>query len=290
VPLATTFTLTGCSAETAPGTAGTLWTGVLRDLAMVNAAVTTGLASAVDFELAGIGNTDLSTVVRPHVSRAEAIESLAATFADPIDYGFWDGGEFYCKARVAAAGARDILIDSSTPGIDFAVFKNTEDTPDVVKVLYTFRDVAGGTYPAPDGVLLAVYRDANGTFSGAWNDASYKVEVWDDWADMSLEAGQAIGIGDQIIAWLGANAYQGTVTVATPTVPLRGGGTKLTAYIRAGDYIEDANLATGPLMITSMEMDVDSGIATLGIGETRAEFVARIGPRRKAIESWKART
>jgi hypothetical protein len=107
---------------------------------------------------------------------------------------------------------------------------------------------------------------------------------------MSLEAGQAIAIGDQIIAWLGANAYQGTVTIATPTVPLRGGGTKLTAYIRAGDYIEDANLATGPLMITSMEMDVDSGIATLGIGETRAEFVARIGPRRKAIKSWKART
>jgi hypothetical protein len=105
------------------------------------------------------------------------------------------------------------------------------------------------------------------------------LDVWDQWEDMSLETAQAADIGDQILAWLDTNSYAGTVTISTPTVPLRDGGTKLTAYIRAGDYIEDAYLATGPLMITSMTMDVDSGVATLGIGETKDEFVARIEKR-----------
>jgi hypothetical protein len=238
-------------------------------------AVTTGLATTADTSPVGIGNWGLN--VRDEVSRAGAIETIAATSATPFDYGFWESKTWHCHPRVAAAGTHDILINSSTPAIDFAVFKATEDTPTRVKVLYKFRDVDGGSSVYPAGTLLAVYRPSAPT----WGDASVVLDVWDQWADMSLETGQANAIGDQILAWLDANAYEGTVTIATPTVPLRGGGTKLTAYIRAGDYIEDANLDTGPLMITSMEMDVDSGVATLGVGETRAEFVARIEPRVK---------
>ena len=274
-PLTTTMTLVGVNVGTDPGTTGAIWSGVYPDTAMMNIACSTGLATAADWESAGIGNTLWGLAFRPHMSRAEAIETMAATYSAPIDYGFWESSTWYCHARAAAAGTHDILIDSSTPGIDFSVFKSAEDTPTHVKVIYTFRDVVDGTSAYPDGTLRAVYRPSAPT----WTDASKVLDVWDQWADISLETGQANAIGDQILAWLDANAYAGTVTIATPTVPLRGGGTKNTAYIRAGDYIEDENLATGPLMITSMTMDVDSGVATLGIGETRAEFVARIKPR-----------
>ena len=50
----------------------------------------------------------------------------------------------------------------------------------------------------------------------------------------------------------------------------------MTAYIRAGDYIEDANLATGRLMITGFQYDVDSAVATLTIGDNPKDFVARL--------------
>jgi hypothetical protein len=279
VPTATTFTMTGVNVTTTAGTHGYVYEARRLDQFMANIAVTTGLATSSSLQAGGVGPLNWSLNVRPHMSRAEALDMLAATWENPLDYGFWDGATFYCKERIAPSGDRDILIDSSQPAIDFNVFKATEDAPTVVKVLYKFRDVDGGTSVYPDGTLLAVYRESGGTFTGDWTDASYVLDVWDEWSDLSLETGQAEALADQILAWLDQNAYQGTITIAAPTVPLRGGGTKNTAYIRAGDYIEDSNLATGPLMVTSMSMDPDSGTATLGIGDNRRDFVRRVTAR-----------
>ena len=259
------------------GTAGTVYVPHRIDEAMSGIAggdsgVTTGLSASSDLQTGGIGNVAWGLNVRPHLSRAEAIEAIAAAYVDPIDYGFWDSAAFYCKERIAAAGTHDILIDSEAAGIDFDVFKDVENSPGYVKVLYKLRDVDGGTSEYADGTQLAAYWPSAPT----WADASLTVDVWDDWADVMMATTTAQYIAYQILKWIGNNVYVGTVTIATPTVPLRSGGWKYTSHIRAGDYIEDTNLDTGELMVTSMSMDVDSGVATLGIGENRRDFVARM--------------
>jgi len=276
----TTFNMTGVNVTGSAGADGGLVRAKRVDEALADIALTTGLATSSNVQTVGIGLGNWGLNVRPHVSRAEAIDLFAMTHSAPIDYGFWEGAAFNRKERATPAAANDYLIDSNLPGIDSAVFAATEESPTHVKVLYKFRDVDGGTSVYPDGTVLAVYRP----YVPTWDDASVVLDVWDEWADLSLETGQARDLCDQILAWIAANAYQGEHVIATPTVPLRTTGTKLTAYIRGGDYIEDANLAntnlaTGRLMITSFSMDADSGVATLGIGENRRDFVARITPR-----------
>jgi hypothetical protein len=281
-----TVTRTGILTFTVPVnvTAVTTGTGQVHGAkpiadALSEIAITTGLATSSYLAVIGNGNWGLN--VRPHMSRADAIETLAATNPEPIDYGFWDSKMFYCQERPASPPANnDYIINTDAPGIDFNVFANTEDSPTVVCVLYLFRDVDGGTSPYLDGTLRAVYRDVNGAFTGDWADASVVLDVWDQWADLSLEEGQAQDIGDQILDWIAYNQYVGTITIANRTVPLRAGGQKTAAYIRAGDYIQDAMATMARSMITSAEVDVDSGTVTLGIGETRNEFVARISARR----------
>ena len=257
--------------------AGYVFTAPTVDEAIGYIADDTGLATGSwwDYDApAGLGNWGLEA--RPHMSRAEAIETLAATHPSPLDYGFWDDDSFHCYEREDPP-SHGYLVDSSLPGIEFDVHADTEESPTHVKVLYSFRDVDGGDSVYPDGTLRAVYWPDEPD----WGDASVVLDVWDQWADLSLETSQAEAIGKQIIAWMAANAYVGTITIATSTVPLFVGGTYATAWIRAGEYIEDANFATGPLQISSVEVDVDSGVTTLGIGENRRDFVARItGARR----------
>ena len=79
-------------------------------------------------------------------------------------------------------------------------------------------------------------------------------------------------------AFLGANAYQGTISIKTPTVDLypASGSTKLTAYIRAGEYIIDPTMTDDPLYIAGTEYDVDSATMTLTIGETFWEYTNRV--------------
>jgi hypothetical protein len=214
-------------------------------------------------------------MVRPHTTRAGAIDYAASLHSEPLDYGFWDAAEFYCAERVApSSGANDYLIDSTDPGIDFSVFSDAEGSPSYVKVLYASRYDA--TYP--DGTLMARYvtSGSSGSTPPTWATASTVVDVWDEWSSVQLTADQADAIGAQILAWIDDNQYSGSITIHTPTVPKRGGGTKNSAYIRAGDYIEDSNLDTDPLMITSVTVDVDAGKVTLGIGTSRRAFVARI--------------
>lgn len=270
---------------TTAGGAGTFYKATRIDQALVEIAVTTGLATLASLQSGGIGNLNWGLLVRPHASRAGGIDLLAATNIAPFDYGFWDNSTFYCQDRPLAIRAlHDYLIDSSLPGIDFDVRRATEDSPTVVKVLYKFRAEDGETGGCPDGTALAVYRDidpATGlgrTYAGDWSDASVVLDVWTEWADLSLTTAQAGDLGDQILAWLSANAYQGGGSIAPATLPLRAEGTKPTAYIRGGDYIEDVNLDTGPLMITGFSMDADRGIGSIGIGENRRAFVERLTP------------
>ena len=265
-----------------PSPAGLFYCGPRLDDALCDIAVTTGLATTISWE-APIGLVNWGLNARPHMTRADAIELFAGTNVAPIDYGFWENDTFRCAERPTTPPvANDYLIDTDLPGIDFDVKKNTEESPTHVKVLYLLRNTDGATetvpgsgYLIPDATQMAVYRPSEPD----WDDASVVLEVWDQWADLSLETGQAEDIGDQILAWLDANAYVGTVTVAAPTLTLRAGGEKLAIYARGGDYVQDNAATMARSMVTSVDIDRDSGVVTIGIGETRSDFVARIKPR-----------
>lgn len=258
---------------------GYVFTAPYVDEAMGRIAETTGLAAGSSWDDDSSGPSNWGLDVRPHASRADAIEYCASTHPSRLTYGFWDDAVFHCYQNPYST-SRVYLIDSSDPAIDAAVFRSSEETPTHVKVLYSFRDVDGGDSVYPDGTVRAVYRPEEPD----WDDASVVLDVWDEWSDLLLETGQAEAIGDQILAWIGDNAYQGTYRISAPTVidtSVVPQAERLTAYIRAGDFIVDLNLDAALVMITSMTMDVDTGTAELGIGETRNEFVARIKARKR---------
>jgi len=232
-----------------------------------DAKLTTGLATGGDDPSFGAIHYGLYT--RPFGTRAEAIDHFASLHDEPIDYAFWEASEWVCAERVAPAASYDYLIDSEdTPGIDYNVFSDVENSPAYVKVTYKTRDAVGSI---PAGTVLDVYRPSEPD----WDTAGYVVDVL-DYSDVSMNAQEAQNIGDRYLDWVSENQYVGSISIACPTVPTQTGGTQQTAYIYAGDYIEDSEHATGRLMITSTSYDLDRGVMTLGIGENRREFAGRV--------------
>ena len=259
----------GSDAATLEVLRGVRISDAMRAVAGESAAITTGLGATWDANNIGLLHYGLN--VRPHDTRAGAIDGFAMLHSAPIDYGFWEDDDFTCAVRSIRPTPNSYVINSSDPAIDYAVFKDVENSPAYVKVLYSRRDTTG---TMPPGTVQSVYRPS----APIWEAAAGVVDIWDEFADVQMIETEAQSIGDQILSWIDHNQYVGTIRIATATVPLRAGGTKNTCYIRAGDDIEESNHAIGRLMITSVVFDPDSGAATLGIGETRRDFVRRIRP------------
>jgi hypothetical protein len=155
------------------------------------------------------------------------------------------------------------------PGIDFSVFKDVEESPEYVKINYRLRNTAD-TDTYPDGTSTFVYRPSDPP-----QDDNIAIEAWDDWADMILTTAQAEAIGDQILSWISANQYVGTITISSPTIMKVDGVTPYnTFYIQAGEIITTDSIDA--MYISTCNVDADSGVATLTIGEPRRDFVARI--------------
>lgn len=272
VPTDDTFTV----AAQGNGTGGSFECSPRVDEAIADIAVATGLASSA--KTGAIGNTLAGdVVVRPYATRADAIEQVAALSEDPVEWGFWEEPPFSVRERTAPTGiaANRYLIDATVPGIDYDVHSADEGTPDHVRVLYKFRDSAGGSSAYPDGTLRQYVVSAAGSDTLDWTTASQRVAVL-DMSDVTMTEAQAGSVGQQYLDFCGRNAFNGTITIRTPQTPLWGGGTVLTAYIRAGGWIQEVNADTGPLYITETDYDVDSATMTIRVGEDASEFRARI--------------
>lgn len=291
VPSPTTFTIAemGSSSYTLDVFRGPRTRSIMSVVA-VDASFSANLGSSFDTDYSG--TLDYNAVARPHTARSAFIDDIASRIPDKTDYGFWDSGVFYCKAVGLPPSNNDYVIDGNLPGIDFDVFKNDEAAADYVKVLYAYTRLSDygpdgwagtGWDQIPESTTLSVWYPSEPTY----NDASVRASVWDQWQDTAMSYGMASNIALQIKGWLDSNAYVGTIRIATPTVPKVLGGTKNTAYIRAGDYIQNSRFSSGRLRITSTSLDPQSGVVTLGIGENRREFVARINtavqPRKRRV-------
>jgi hypothetical protein len=143
----TTTAFTLAANVTVAGTSGAVYTCLRVDRAMAevaggNSAVTTGLATSVDIDPAGVGNLNWGLAARPSTDRASAIDALALTSADPLLYGFWDGGKFTARADAGADPARTYVFSSQPnwqPGVDVDVFADAQGTPTHVKVVYRLK-------------------------------------------------------------------------------------------------------------------------------------------------------
>jgi hypothetical protein len=211
--------------------------------------------------------------VRPYTSRADALDQIAALNGTAFDYGFW-GDEFFATARPAvasiAAGHR-FLIDGEQAGVEVDIHEDPENYCDFVRVMYTTR-FDGDHWPS--GSIAQTIRPAG----GIWFDAEPRVSVL-DLSGVVLDESAAQAAGDQYLQWAAANLEQGTITVRVPYLQQFGGGFRIAAYARAGDWVGVAQIPAhyaAPLLVTGVDVEADSGTVVLTVGEARGEFVSRL--------------
>lgn len=290
----TVLTATTFSVEvnvTVAGSSGALRRGWRVDEALDEIAggaltgMTLGLAEATDTD--AIGHLRWNLCARPHCSRADALNSVAMLRHEPFAFGFWDDWKFhaheYADPRPAA---NHYTVEAAAPGIDCHVLRAVEESPTHVKVLYSYRAFKDALDPDsykkssyPDGIVAQVCRPELLESSSA----DLRVDVWDEFSDIAMTADEACDLGDQILDWIDANQFVGTVVLRRSRIDLASSGDKLAAYIRGGDLLNISDL-TGydDLLITGVDVEVETGIVTLSIGELRREFVARA---RAALDS-----
>ncbi|HRZ10699.1 MAG TPA: hypothetical protein P5319_12505, partial [Gemmatimonadales bacterium] len=132
--------------------------------------------------------------------------------------------------------------------------------------------IEGDTEPDPlVGQVVSTLVSASGASGdpGFEPDAA-RVAVL-DLSQHLLSTADAQAEGARYLALLGSAAYHGRITVKAPTVGLHGGGTKLAAYVRAGETIEEQNAGV-VLWIRAADYDVDSSTLTLDVGVDPTEY------------------
>jgi len=132
--------------------------------------------------------------------------------------------------------------------------------------------IEGDTEPDPlVGQVVSTLVSASGASGdpGFEPDAA-RVAVL-DLSQHLLSTADAQAEGARYLALLGKAAYHGRITVKAPTVGLHGGGTKLAAYVRAGETIEEQNAGV-VLWIRAADYDADSSTLTLDVGVDPTEY------------------
>jgi len=130
--------------------------------------------------------------------------------------------------------------------------------------------VESDTTPDPlVGQVVSTLVSAVGSDPGFEPDAA-RVAVL-DLSQHLLSTADAQAEGARYLALLGKAAYHGRITVKAPTVGLHGGGTKLAAYVRAGETIEEQNAGV-VLWIRAADYDADSSTLTLDVGVDPTEY------------------
>lgn len=114
------------------------------------------------------------------------------------------------------------------------------------------------------GMLRTTYYGKDTSLASAPADA--RVQLLDLTGQVNLSDLRAYDAAKQQYLFQQAALESGTITIRTPTVPIYSGGTKNAAYIRAGDWIENAKVSGHvPRMITGCQVDVEGGRVALSI-------------------------
>jgi len=130
--------------------------------------------------------------------------------------------------------------------------------------------VESDTTPDPlVGQVVSTLVSAVGSDPGFEPDAA-RVAVL-DLSQHLLSTADAQAEGARYLALLGSAAYHGRITVKAPTIGLHGGGTKLAAYVRAGETVKEQNAGV-VLWIRAADYDADSSTLTLDVGVDPTEY------------------
>lgn len=200
-----------------------------------------------------------SLVARPFTTRAAAAESIARQHDTLLDWWIADG---VARAEERPTALADLprdrwyVVARDTPGVSVSLSMDSEETPDIICVVYRAYGVSG----VNDGALQRVYYPQSPVSS------TERVEMV-DLSGNYMNTTDATTYATNVYTRASANAMQATITV-------RGGlrtveGTFRPApLIDAGDWIDVVDLPGHvPAYITGVTYERDSGVCTITTGQ-----------------------
>lgn len=244
---------------TGAGTTGS-WSRIqswTTDAIMADIATDTGLALTTDTD--AIGAALAHAVVEPFATRSDALDNLALAAGEAVDYAFW-GTVFAGGPRAAVVdipAACRYLVDAHEPGVEYDVTSSAEGMPSAVRVVYPVN----GDASYPDGMLRQVIRPADP------GDADTRVALL-DLSDAGPTTDPAAA-GDAFLENMAATLYSGTITYRLPYIRKYGGGWKLAADVKAGDYVGCVQVAAHdavPMQIVAADYTIDDQTLVMTVG------------------------
>jgi len=218
----------------------------------------TAYGNEVSFTTLGSGSRSL--VARPFTTRAAAAELVARTGDGIIDWWFEDD---VLHAEVRPTDVASIprgrwhIVSRDMPGVSVSLKMNSEDTPDIVCVVFK----AFGVSDIRDGTILRAYVPAAPT------SAIQRVQLV-DLSGQYMAVADAESYGANVLLRISADVMTATVTAKGGLFTVDG-QFRAAPLIKAGDWIDVVDLPGHvPTFITGSTYSMAERMVTLTTGGT----------------------
>jgi len=241
--------------------------------------IVSGIASSVDHAALGNARTDIA--VRGPMTRADALDQLAALHNEPVFY-WWAPGRLFHISRFGYDPAFPyVLIDPTQPGVDVDLQLDPEGAPQYCRVIYVSSgptsDYPGSSVPA--GYVDSFVVDVNGiVVTPGLTDRVATLDLRD--AGRTYSCYEADVVARLYLQWWGNSVVSGTVTLHVTEIAMSDGTTRLPHLITVGSqalvqgclYALVQGYMSQPVPITAVEYSADDGTLSLTLGTERGEW------------------
>ena len=240
---------------------------------------------ATGYDTAAVGNLLCGLYVRPWTDAASALATLAAQGVVLVHWGFL-GDTFYCKPMLVKQAdihnnslANCYVVDPALPGIDWVVNQHPEQgAGNSITLLYGHTNDTRWPAGTPGRVTSDPSPGWSSTTPFLGRTAPVMVA---DFSSHNMTAGHAKSMANSLAKHLGIGESSGTVELTQPTVPTYQGGTRPSAYIHGGDWIEPngtvpAGMQPGPMFITRAHVYANTGYASLDVGLASSSLIEQM--------------
>lgn len=217
-------------------------------------------------------------MVRPYMSRAQALAEVAALAPCVVDYGYYDEDD---RFRIhAVSDDPDKVPSRLLRVVDGSRYET--DIEDVsgsralaVRVVYAQDDPANALHYT-DSRYRLWHEYVDRAIGGLTPGLGTALDVL-DLSDIVMTRSEAERAGDEYLAWQRVCRWQGSLTVqgALQTVD---GQVVPAAALRSGDYLlvqRSDGSVVGPAWVTACEYESETDSATLTVGGSERDYVWR---------------
>jgi hypothetical protein len=236
------------------------------DQAMSAVAQFIGLASSYDVQT--IGGVLRSLACRPYTDPASALATFAGQADRLVEWGHF-GDVFRARPMLTDPAQIRALpncyrVDAATPGITWDVTQHPENG--IARALRLVYGHTGKTiWPAGSPAQVIAPADPGWAVGAPFMGTTSPV-LTVDFSAHNYAEDHAKRIARSLASHLGVALSGGSASIAAPTVPVHGGGTRPAPYIHGADWIECEQGGAGPLYITRAHVDADTGYVDLDVG------------------------